>query len=753
MKESLPPRNRIRVLPIVLLAAAFSAVVPADTFSWSNETSVATNANLPRDEIAPTVSAKLLAEVTIASRMLRRPIASARWDDDTVVVANQRSGTVSFVSVDEMAVRREVEVGGNLSDLACVQVEGKPHLLLTDDKAHRLFCVRVTDEAATMVWQLEMPTGPTSLVLSPDNHSCVVASSWARTLTWVELPAAVGDSAKIRESLDLPFSPKAQFLFADQKRLLVADAFGPRLALIATDTRTLLSIREIPGNNIRGLTRNQGGDKLYVTHELINEIAPPRSSEIIWGSMVSDAMREIPVATILDPEASLSQGSRFLALGNNTRGAGDPNGLASRSDGRLIVAIGGLGQIGVVEPGGIGVTRLQTGKRPTHVLAWSDNRFLITNQNSDSLSRVDFDWKENTNVDVIGTDDSEFGGADETPADYEDSADRTSYSEKGEAEYEYAGVDESFDESRSGEEGESSEGSDGYDQEKTETEYDVEAAYDVENQYAETEYDDREAYASDVSRNGLTYQTKTYQIGPDADKGAKQLVATVQQMSLGLPPKLTPSERGETLFFDASLSRGGWYSCHSCHTDGHTSGSLADTLSDGGEGAPKRILSLHGVGQTGPWAWIGDKSEIESQVRQTLRLTMQGRKLNGGEIGDLVAFLKSLPPAPTFRPASDDADAKIVDAGRELFQSLDCIACHSGSVLTSEDTYEVGLTDERGTTQFNPPSLRGVGHLHSLFHDLRAADLNAVVTQYKHQLPRDLTLDEQEALIRYLQSL
>lgn len=741
MKESLPPRHRIRVLPIVLLAAAFSAAVPADTFTWSNETSVATNANLPGDEIAPAVSAKLLAEVPIASRMLRRPIASARWDDDTIVVANQRSGTVSFVSVDEMAVRREVEVGGNLTDLARVEIEGEPHLLLTDDEAHRLVCVRVTDEAATLAWQLEMPTGPTSLIVSANGSSCVVASSWARCLTWVELPAAVGDLPKIRDSLDLPFSPRAQLLFADQKRLLVADTFGPRLALIATDTAELLSIREIPGNNIRGLTLNEDGDKLYVTHELINEIAPPRSSEIIWGSMVSDAMREIPVATVLDPEASLSQGSRFLALGNNTRGAGDPNGLASRSDGRLIVAIGGLGQVGVVEPGGIGVTRLQTGKRPTHVLAWSDNEFFITNQHSDSLSRVDFDWKENTSGEVIGTDDSEFGGTDETPADYKYPADQASYSEKGEAEYEYAGVDESYDEDRSGYERFDA---DDDNQDEAETEYDV-----------ETEYADRniEAYASDVSRNGLTLQTKTYQIGPDAEEGAKQLVAKVQQMPLGLSPKQSPEERGEALFFDASLSRGGWYSCHSCHTDGHTSGSLADTLSDGGEGAPKRILSLHGVGQTGPWAWIGDKPEIESQVRQTLRLTMQGRKLSDGEIGDMVAFLKSLPPAPTFRPARDESDLGLINVGRQLFETLDCVDCHSGSVMTTEGVYDVGLDDERGTTEFNPPSLRGVGHLHSLFHDLRATDLSAVVTQFKHQLSRELSLDEQEALIRYLQSL
>ena len=39
-----------------------------------------------------------------------------------------------------------------------------------------------------------------------------------------------------------------------------------------------------------------------------------------------------------------------------------------------------------------------------------------------------------------------------------------------------------------------------------------------------------------------------------------------------------------------------WYSCHSCHTDGHTTGEIGgNTLGDGHYGAPKRIMTLLGV--------------------------------------------------------------------------------------------------------------------------------------------------------------
>ena len=55
--------------------------------------------------------------------------------------------------------------------------------------------------------------------------------------------------------------------------------------------------------------------------------------------------------------------------------------------------------------------------------------------------------------------------------------------------------------------------------------------------------------------------------------------------------------------------------------------------------------------------------------------------------------------------------------------------------------------------EFNPPSLRGVGHRYGLFHDKRASGTEEVVRRYKHQLPRELSAEEQRILIRYLNSL
>src|SRR5262249_32829906 len=149
-----------------------------------------------------------------------------------------------------------------------------------------------------------------------------------------------------------------------------------------------------------------------------------------------------------------------------------------------------------------------------------------------------------------------------------------------------------------------------------------------------------------------------------------QALKVTGEIRLGTPPKeLRPEERGELLFHDARLSRDAWFSCHSCHTDGHTSGRLNDNLSDGSLGPPNRVLSLLGVKDTGPWAWNGKMADLETQVRQSVRSTMQGRAATDEQVRDLVAYLKTLPPPPSLTEARGTTDARAVKRGREVFEA------------------------------------------------------------------------------------
>ncbi|PQO44020.1 c-type cytochrome [Blastopirellula marina] len=233
------------------------------------------------------------------------------------------------------------------------------------------------------------------------------------------------------------------------------------------------------------------------------------------------------------------------------------------------------------------------------------------------------------------------------------------------------------------------------------------------------------------------------------DVKKRERIATI---SLGPCRERTPAEKGEAIFY-RGLSLEGWMSCHSCHTDGHANGLANDNLSDDSYGAPKRILSLLNPGDTAPYGWLGKSDTLQIQIHKSIENTMRGQPISAEDADHLAAFLQTLKlpePIDVLQETRDDAQ---VAAGKALFAELSCVECHAPPTYTTPDTYDVGLHDKKGNEAFNPPSLRGVAHRGPYFHDRSSPTLSDVIGREKHQLPRDLTADEQAALIAFLRSL
>jgi YVTN family beta-propeller protein len=224
-------------------------------------------------------------------------------------------------------------------------------------------------------------------------------------------------------------------------------------------------------------------------------------------------------------------------------------------------------------------------------------------------------------------------------------------------------------------------------------------------------------------------------------------------ISLGPRPEATAVDRGERLFHSAKLSHDGWMSCQSCHTDGHTNNLLSDTLGDGSYGAPKRVPPLLGVAATGPWTWIGSMARLEDQVRKSIATTMHGPKPTDAQVADLTAYLSSLaPPEPRLWEGGSNDSAAMM-RGREVFQARKCATCHEPPEYTSPERFDVGLVDEVGNHEFNPPSLRGVSRRDAFLHDGRARSLDDVFRKERH--PRGLALTPQAIadLVAFLKTL
>ncbi len=239
------------------------------------------------------------------------------------------------------------------------------------------------------------------------------------------------------------------------------------------------------------------------------------------------------------------------------------------------------------------------------------------------------------------------------------------------------------------------------------------------------------------------------------DVGKHVLASSI---SLGPTPKPGLLQRGEALFHDSRLSLDGWYSCNSCHTGGHTSGRLNDNFDDHSFGTPKRVPSLLGTAETGPWTWNGLQGSLTTLLRQSLSTTLLNGERKHGRATHLdqealVAYLFTLPLPPPLSEAREENPSPEITKGKLLFRKLGCNECHRSPLLTSPDEYDVGLHDEAGIKEFNPPSLHGVSQRDHFFHDGSATTLIEVLETAGHPDGDGFTRSQIDKLIAYLRTL
>lgn len=212
----------------------------------------------------------------------------------------------------------------------------------------------------------------------------------------------------------------------------------------------------------------------------------------------------------------------------------------------------------------------------------------------------------------------------------------------------------------------------------------------------------------------------------------------VRTIPLGGPQALSLARRGEILFHDAGRSHNQWYSCNTCHSDGHTNGLDFDTLNDGRQDlssthlrSRKKVPTLRRVTKTAPWTWHGWQKSLDDAMSESFTKSMQGKLPTPEEIKAVVAYLDTLtfPRNPFTLP-----DGKLSEAakrGQTVFRSAKaaCDKCHGGAELTDGKIHIVGLEERDDAYRgYNPPSLRGVYDKDPYLHDGRAKTLRDVLS-------------------------
>jgi len=593
------------------------------------------------------VSAEMVwAEEGPPPARLRRPMALALSADESQLwVANRRSGTVSLCDIPSRKILREIPVAKQLADLTILP-DGR--LLILDDAAHELRMLSPgiflnsgallnSGAGLRVVARWTVPHSPRQVIVSRDGRRAFVTSLWSRQLSLIDLPPENGvqENASSKSELpaagelvartDLPFAPGALILVRDESLLIVADAFGGKLAIVDPRSGALVAVRDLPTHHLHGLAYLPDSDQLLVAQQIGSHLAETTANDVHWGILLSNVLRWLPLTSVLDPRTPILEGSHVHPLGEPGRAGGDPADIALGADGRVLITLSGVQEVMWGRERDFSFQRTSVGRRPTAIVTSRDGkRAYVANTFSDSISVLDVTTGQ-----------------------------------------------------------------------------------------------------------------------------------ALHEVSLGPQPTLSLADQGELLFYDAKLSLDGWFSCHSCHTEGHTSGLRYDTLGDGGYGASKRTPSLLGTRDTGPWAWDGRFKTLEVQVGQSLSSTMQGSEPSTAQIEALTAFVRTLAPPPRARDlerATTEVQPSAAQlSGRKIFEREQCQRCHRGEAFTSPGTFDVGLGP--AGARYNPPSLRGLRYRGPYFHDLRATTLDEVFRTQRHPFGRELTPDDLTNLVDYLRSL
>jgi cytochrome c peroxidase len=239
------------------------------------------------------------------------------------------------------------------------------------------------------------------------------------------------------------------------------------------------------------------------------------------------------------------------------------------------------------------------------------------------------------------------------------------------------------------------------------------------------------------------------------DARAGKVLRTVP---LGGPERPGPARQGEALFYDAGRSHNQWFSCHTCHADGHTCGLNFDTLNDDSYGNAKLTPSLRGVTRTGPWTWHGWQKDLGAAIKKSYTETMFGPEPTAAEVKAVLAFLATLEHPPNPHLGADGKPTAAARRGGALFEGkARCARCHHGPEYTSEGSYDVKLEpDGSPYPRWNPPSLRGVWERGPYLHDGRARTLDELLTgpHAPEKLGgRALTPAERRDLVAFLNAL
>ncbi len=235
----------------------------------------------------------------------------------------------------------------------------------------------------------------------------------------------------------------------------------------------------------------------------------------------------------------------------------------------------------------------------------------------------------------------------------------------------------------------------------------------------------------------------------------------------GSPRRVIPLEpparpdiklRGRFLFSSAHLTRGGRFTCGTCHLDGNTEG-LSWRFAHVKDGLARRnSRNLRGtVLLTAPYRWVPREEDFEEFVNDEIAGLFGTPKRPHGDLHALWELVNELPLPPNPHRSSDGILTPAAVRGKALFAgAAGCAGCHGGLERggTGKKAW-IGTTP--GRLELDVPHLTGVYDSAPYLHDGRAPTLESLFTEQnagpRHGKAHLLTPEQLRDLLQYVREL
>lgn len=252
------------------------------------------------------------------------------------------------------------------------------------------------------------------------------------------------------------------------------------------------------------------------------------------------------------------------------------------------------------------------------------------------------------------------------------------------------------------------------------------------------------------------------------DTNRNKVISTID---LGGPKTVNALRRGERTFYRSGYAFQGQFGCANCHLDATIDGLQWDLEPDGfGKDIVDNRL-LEELAGTEPFKWNGGNPDLPTECGPRVeKYFFRSQSYSPEELTDLVTFVFSLRYRPNRQRLPNGELTPAQERGKAIFERTkyknkkaipeadQCAFCHSGPKYTNQKQLDVGTgkpTDR--SPLIDVPQLSNVVYSGPYLHDGSAQSLEEIWTVFnpkdKHGVTNDLTKDELNDLIEYLETL